>query len=91
MSPFYGRVCSIKTCNKENSFQGCHQGQDFPCGSIVIFPWPAGKKVIQRSIPAGKKLGTEKWVVEKEDRCFVRVANTSFFGALNNAASTVNQ
>ena len=35
---------------------------------IDDFPVPVGKKVILRSVPARKKLGTEKWVKEEEIR-----------------------
>ena len=35
---------------------------------INEFPVPVGKKVILRSVPDRKKLGSEKWVEEEEKR-----------------------
>ncbi|MBW2622660.1 MAG: DUF3795 domain-containing protein [Deltaproteobacteria bacterium] len=67
---FFCRVCSIKSCNQEKNFQGCHECDDFPCELIENFPLPVGKKVILRGIPTRKELGTERWVEEEEKRYF---------------------
>lgn len=67
--PFvYCQVCPIKSCVVEKNYEGCHQCDDFPCGHIEEFPIPVAKKVILRSIPAWKELGTERWMQEEEKR-----------------------
>lgn len=65
---FYCRTCPIKTCTQEKKIEGCFQCDDFPCKIIDDFPIPVGKKVILRSVPAWKKLGTERWMAEEEAR-----------------------
>ena len=65
---FYCQVCSIKSCTIEKGIEGCHQCSDFPCKLIEEFPMPVGKKVILRSIPTWKELGTERWMEEEEKR-----------------------
>jgi hypothetical protein len=64
----YCQVCPIRSCVKEKGFEGCHQCNDFPCKYIEDFPIPVGKKVIFRSIPAWRDLGTERWMEEEEKR-----------------------
>jgi len=65
---FYCRTCPIKSCVAEKGIEGCHQCDEFPCKLIDDFPMPVGKKVILRSIPAWRELGTEKWMEEEEKR-----------------------
>ncbi|HCY88262.1 MAG TPA: hypothetical protein DHV36_24205 [Desulfobacteraceae bacterium] len=62
------QVCGIRTCVTEKNIEGCHCCEDFPCKHIEGFPVPAGKKVILRSVPDRKKLGTQKWVQSEEAR-----------------------
>jgi hypothetical protein len=62
------QTCSIRKCVLEKEYEGCHQCADFPCGFINDFPVPVGKKVILRSVPERRKLGSEKWVEAEEDR-----------------------
>ena len=78
----YCRVCPIKNCVMEKGIEGCHQCHDFPCIHIDNFPLPQGKKVILRSVPARRELGTEQWV-EKEERRYrcPHCGNTLFRGA----------
>ena len=64
----YCETCAIRSCNQEKNYAGCHECEDFPCKLIDDFPVPVGKKVILRSIPARRNLGTEKWVDEEEKR-----------------------
>jgi hypothetical protein len=67
--PFaYCQVCNIKACTRERGYEGCHQCADFPCAAIDSFPMPVGKKVILRTIPAWRELGTEAWVEAEEKR-----------------------
>ena len=62
------QVCGVRTCVTAKNYDGCHQCSEFPCKLIDDFPVPVGKKVILRSVPERKKLGTEKWVLEEENR-----------------------
>ena len=64
----YCQVCPIKSCCKEKKIEGCHQCNDFPCQFIDTFPIPVGKKVILRSVPRWREIGTEKWIEEEESR-----------------------
>jgi len=62
------RTCSIKACNQEKGYSGCHECNDFPCDHIESFPVAVGKKVILRAVPYRRKHGTEKWVHDEESR-----------------------
>jgi hypothetical protein len=64
----YCEVCQIRSCAQGKNYEGCHQCDEFPCGLINDFPVPVGKKVILRSVPARRRLGTEKWVDEEVER-----------------------
>ena len=64
----YCRVCPIKACTAQKGIAGCHECADFPCGHIETFPFPVGKKVMLRSIPARWELGTERWMEKEEKR-----------------------
>jgi hypothetical protein len=67
--PFiYCRTCPIKSCAIKKGIEGCHECDDFPCWFIEEFPLPVGKKVIMRSVPEWKALGTERWMEEEEER-----------------------
>ena len=74
--------CPIKSCAFEKGIDGCHQCDEFPCKFIENFPINVGKKVILRSIPTWKELGTERFVEEEEKRyhCF-DCGNPLFRGA----------
>jgi hypothetical protein len=52
----------------EKNYEGCHECGDFPCDYIESFAYPVGKKVILRSVPTRRELGTEKWVELEEER-----------------------
>ena len=60
--------CSIKACNREKGYSGCHECDDFPCDFVDNFPMPVGKKVILRAIPYRQEHGTKKWVHAEEAR-----------------------
>ena len=62
------RQCEIRSCAMEKGYAGCHQCDDFPCGYVEDFPMTVGKKVILRSIPHRREVGTEKWVQDEEER-----------------------
>jgi len=64
----YCRTCGIRACVMEKGYDGCHECHEFPCKLIDDFPIPVGKRVILRSVPERKRLGTEKWVKEEEKR-----------------------
>ncbi|HSR11124.1 MAG TPA: DUF3795 domain-containing protein [Thermodesulfobacteriota bacterium] len=64
----YCRTCAIRSCTAQKGLEGCHRCEDFPCRHIDEFPIPVGKKVIHRSIPAWRVLGTERWMLEEEKR-----------------------
>ncbi len=65
---FYCRTCVIKSCTRDKGIEGCHQCDDFPCGTIDDFPLPVGKKVILRAVPYWREHGTEMWMREEEKR-----------------------
>ncbi len=75
----YCQACEIRTCVMGNQIEGCHQCDDFPCKLIDDFPVPVGKKVILRSIPARKQLGTDKCVIEEETRYSCPRCNDQLF------------
>ncbi|MEW5722665.1 MAG: DUF3795 domain-containing protein [Thermodesulfobacteriota bacterium] len=62
------RSCTIRTCVDEKGYLGCHQCGDWPCGQIENFPVEVGRRVIRRTIPRWRELGTEAFVVEEEKR-----------------------
>ena len=64
----YCQVCAIRSCAQDRQIEGCHRCSDFPCKHIDDFPISVGKKVILRSVPAWRELGTEKWMEEEEKR-----------------------
>ena len=76
------QVCPIKKCTKEKGIEGCFQCEEFPCKYINNFPIPVGKKVILRSIPEWRKLGTEKWIEQEKKRYYCpECGNKLFRGA----------
>lgn len=64
----YCLTCPIKNCVKEKEIESCSQCDEWPCSIINRFPIPIGKKVIMRSIPQLRELGTAKWVEKEEER-----------------------
>jgi predicted RNA-binding Zn-ribbon protein involved in translation (DUF1610 family) len=64
----YCQVCPIKSCCNGKQIEGCHQCSDFPCKFIDDFPVAVGKKVILRSVPRRREIGTEKWIEEEDKR-----------------------
>ena len=64
----YCQTCGIRKCVMDKGYDGCHQCEEFPCKFIDDFPVPVGKKVILRAVPERKKLGSEKWAQEEENR-----------------------
>jgi hypothetical protein len=78
--PFgYCSACLIKSCVKEKENQGCHQCGEFPCELIEQFPLPVGKRVIMRTIPQWREMGTEKWVAAEEARYHCPHCNAILF------------
>lgn len=64
------QTCPIKDCVKNKGIESCSQCKDFPCKIITNWPDPMDKKIMLRSIPQWRKLGTEKWVKEEEKRYY---------------------
>jgi len=64
----YCRVCPIKKCTGEKGYEGCFACADFPCRVIEEFPFPEGKRVMLRAVPAWRDLGTERWEEEERKR-----------------------
>lgn len=62
------RTCPIKDCIKNKKIEGCYLCDDFPCTIITNWPDQLDKKVMLRSIPAWRDLGTAKWVEKEEER-----------------------
>ena len=60
--------CEIRKCSQEKGYSGCHECDDFPCQHIEHFPMSVGIKVILRSVPYRRKIGTEKWIQDEEAR-----------------------
>ena len=64
----YCRTCAVRKCAVEKGYEGCYRCDAFPCGHIENFPVPEGKRIILRSIPEWRTLGTEKWTEGEEKR-----------------------
>jgi hypothetical protein len=60
--------CEIRACTIEKGYTGCHQCGEFPCQHIQDFPMTVGKKVILRTIPYWREVGSEKWIQDEEAR-----------------------
>ena len=60
--------CEIRECTQDKGYTGCHECKDFPCQYIDNFPMTVGKKIIFRSVPYRKKVGTDKWIQDEEAR-----------------------
>ncbi|MCD4723126.1 MAG: DUF3795 domain-containing protein [Desulfobacula sp.] len=60
----------IRECTREKGYTGCHQCNEFPCLYIENFPMAVGKKVILRSVPYRREVGTKKWIQDEEARYF---------------------
>lgn len=83
----YCQTCEIRTCAMEKNRDGCHQCDTFPCNLIDDFPVPVGKRVILRSVPARKKLGTQTWVKQEEARHECPQCHTPLFRGARRCAS----
>lgn len=75
----YCRHCNIKNCTKEKGYTGCHKCDEFPCQHIKDFPMAVGKKVILRTIPYWREVGTEKFVKDEESRYICPECNNLVF------------
>ena len=64
------KQCEIRACTKKKGYTGCHQCSEFPCPYIENFPMAVGKKVILRSVPYRRQVGTKKWIQDEEARYF---------------------
>ncbi len=62
------KQCEIRKCAQDKGYTGCHQCDEFPCQYIENFSMAVGKKVILRSVPHRKKVGTEQWIRDEEAR-----------------------
>ncbi len=56
------KECPIRACTESKGYKGCFECADFPCDSVKNFPHPVGRKVILRSVPEWRELGTERWL-----------------------------
>jgi predicted RNA-binding Zn-ribbon protein involved in translation (DUF1610 family) len=76
-------ACSIKKCCNIKGVEGCYQCEDFPCKYINNFPIEVGKRVIMRTIPTWREIGTQKFVEEEERRYHCpNCGNQLFRGAI---------
>jgi hypothetical protein len=64
------RQCDIRDCTQKRGISGCHECDEFPCRHIDNFAMKIGKKVILRSVPYRREVGTEKWIEDEENRYF---------------------
>lgn len=62
------RSCPIKDCTQQKGIEGCHECEEFPCKFIENFPIEVGKKVILRTIPTWREVGTKEFVQMEEER-----------------------
>lgn len=68
-SPFkFCRVCAIRQCAGDRSFEGCYQCGDFPCSRVNEYPFPEARERILKAVPRWRELGTERWVEAEEKR-----------------------
>jgi len=89
----YCQTCPIKSCVRLKEIEGCFQCEDWPCKIIKRFPIPVGKRVIMRSIPEWRELGTEKWVKTEESRYHCPECNNPLFRGVkrcNKCGNSVN-
>ncbi|MFX1378620.1 MAG: DUF3795 domain-containing protein [Promethearchaeota archaeon] len=74
--------CPIKECIKNKKIEGCHLCDDFPCTIVTDWPDSLDKKIMLRSIPVRREIGSEKWVEEEEKRYKCpKCGNSLFYGA----------
>lgn len=77
------RQCDIRACAEKKGCGGCHECDDFPCAFIDHFPMTVGKRVIMRSVPYRREVGTEKWVEDEQTRYVCpQCGNKVFRGAM---------
>jgi hypothetical protein len=62
------RNCSIRNCAEKKGYEGCYECIDYPCYRIKLFPIKKARKVIKKTIPEWKELGTEEWVKGQKER-----------------------
>ncbi|MEJ2248459.1 MAG: DUF3795 domain-containing protein [Candidatus Lokiarchaeota archaeon] len=62
------KKCPIKDCTQSKGIEGCYQCDEWPCKFIENFPIPVARKVIKRTIPTWRELGTEEFVRLEEER-----------------------
>jgi hypothetical protein len=60
--------CAIRECAEMKEIEGCYKCVDFPCDYIESFPSDVGRKVILRSVPIWREIGTKAWVQAEETR-----------------------
>lgn len=85
----YCRHCPIKDCTNEKGYTGCHQCDEFPCRQVEDFPMAIGKKVILRTIPYWRKVGTKKFAEDEKARYICpECGNRVFRGAVKCNACT---
>jgi len=73
------KKCPIKDCSQQKGIEGCHECDEWPCKYIENFPLKVGKKVIFRTIPTWKELGTEEFVKREEERYHCPECGNSLF------------
>ncbi len=71
--------CEIRDCTAKKEITGCHECDEFPCQIITDFPMAVGKKVMLRSIPHRRTVGTQQWVQDEEARYFCPECNNKVF------------
>jgi len=75
--------CEIRDCTARKAITGCHECDEFPCQIIDNFPMAVGKKVILRSIPHRRAVGTQQWVQDEQARYFCpECGNKVFWGVV---------
>ncbi|MBD3254577.1 MAG: DUF3795 domain-containing protein [Candidatus Lokiarchaeota archaeon] len=62
------KSCPIKKCSQKKDIEGCYQCEEWPCRFIENFPVERAKKVMMRTIPTWREIGTEKFVESEEKR-----------------------
>ncbi len=71
--------CEIRDCTAKKGITGCHECDEFPCQTINNFPMAVGKKVMLRSIPHRRAVGTQQWVADEQARYLCPECNNKVF------------
>jgi predicted RNA-binding Zn-ribbon protein involved in translation (DUF1610 family) len=75
--------CEIRDCTGKKGLSGCHECDEFPCQIIDNFPMAVGKRVMLRSIPHRRAVGTHQWVLDEQARYVCpECGNTVFRGVV---------